>query len=241
MKISFLKNINEVSNAGACLMAEAISRKKEMLICTAAGNTPTLTYEKLTQILPSDQYSKIRIIKLDEWGGVPMDHPQTCEQYIVRYILIPFNISSDRYIGFSSDPENPSTEIARVQKELNQTKGIDICVLGLGANGHIAFNEPSDFLQAKCHIAELSQKSMQHNMAVRMEVKPTYGLTLGMGDILKSKKIVMLISGSDKQDITRQFLSGKITTQLPASFLWLHPDVDCLIDIEALPKDLIAY
>uniref|UniRef100_UPI0035937362 6-phosphogluconolactonase n=1 Tax=Pricia sp. TaxID=2268138 RepID=UPI0035937362 len=111
---------------------------------------------------------------------------------------------------------------------------IDICILGLGKNGHIGFNEPAKTLTPFCHVAKLSEKSLQHSMANTMKPKPAYGLTLGMADILRSKKIILLLTGSDKQDIIFKLLSKEITTQLPASFLWLHHDVSCFIDSNAL-------
>jgi galactosamine-6-phosphate isomerase len=101
-------------------------------------------------------------------------------------------------------------------------------------NGHIALNEPAEFLQAHCHVAELSPKTLQHPMAIGMEMKPTYGQTLGMADIMHAKHIVLIIHGEQKKAITKALLSGNISTSLPASLLWLHPNVTCLIEKEAM-------
>lgn len=111
---------------------------------------------------------------------------------------------------------------------------IDLCILGLGKNGHIAFNEPGDTLHPYCHVAQLSPESMQHTMAQTMQTQPTYGLTLGMADILSAKKIILLITGSNKKSAIEKLLQSNLTTHLPASLLWLHPDVDCLIDENSL-------
>ena len=138
-----------------------------------------------------------------------------------------------RNFGFTSNPVNPTEEVARIQKVLEKEQPIDLCILGLGANGHIAFNEPATALRSHCHIAQLSPQSMQHSMAVEMKEKPTYGLTLGMADIMRSKTIVLLITGAHKRAITKAFLSKKITTQLPASLLWLHPNAFCFVDRSA--------
>jgi galactosamine-6-phosphate isomerase len=83
---------------------------------------------------------------------------------------------------------------------------MDVCILGKGINGHIAFNEPHEYLIPEFHIAELSKESMQHNMANQMELKPSYGLTMGMKNILQSKKILMLIAGKGKQKSIEKFL-----------------------------------
>jgi galactosamine-6-phosphate isomerase len=80
----------------------------------------------------------------------------------------------------------------------------------------------------------LTAASMKHTMASEMQIKPSYGLTLGMADILQSKKILMLITGKEKRKMVNKFLSEKITTLLPASFLWLHPDVRCFIEKDTM-------
>ena len=97
------------------------------------------------------------------------------------------------FISFKSKTEDPDAECKRIQHELNRLNTIDICILGLGSNGHIALNEPADYLQPHCHLANLSDVTLSHPMARDMVDKPSYGLTLGMTDILKSKKIILMI------------------------------------------------
>ena len=112
-----------------------------------------------------------------------------------------------------------------------ETQGpIDICILGLGANGHLALNEPAAQLEPQAHVASLSEESLQHPMIASLEQKPSYGLTLGMEEILSSRLIIMLVSGKGKKQIAELFLKGKVSTELPASFLWQHPNVECLVD-----------
>ena len=230
MKIKLFDTPKSLATTASDLLVEEIVQQPDCLLCVATGNTPTATYQQMAQKLTIEQGQELRIIKLDEWGGVSMNHPETCEQYLQKYLVQPLQIPKERYISFNSQSKNPSQEIAKVQRALKDYGGIDICVLGLGTNGHIAFNEPGNQLTPHCHIAELSEKSMQHTMATKMLQKPTHGLTLGMTDILQSKIILMLITGSHKKEITKAFLAKKITTQLPASFLWLHPNVYCFVD-----------
>ena len=230
MTIKVLTNKEELAEKAADFLVNKILQQPSLLLCAATGNTPTATYQKMVDQLTIEQAAQLRILKLDEWGGVPMTHPTTCEQYLQTHLLQPLQIPKDHYFGFASTPKNPMQEVARIQEVLTKEQPIDLCILGLGANGHIAFNEPAIDLKPHCHIAQLSQKSMQHSMAIEMKEKPTYGLTLGMADILQSKTIVLLITGEHKKVITKAFLSKKITTQLPASFLWLHPNVVCFVD-----------
>jgi len=181
-------------------------------------------------------FSQLRVIKLDEWGGIPVTHPGSCEYYLQQHIISPLSITNERYFSFQSNTENPECETNRIQQILEKQGPIDICILGLGINGHIALNEPATFLKPHCHVATLADSSLQHPMISEERKKPQYGLTLGMTDILQSKKIILLINGAKKREITQTFLSARITTEIPASFLWLHPNVICLVDKEIVNK-----
>jgi galactosamine-6-phosphate isomerase len=166
-----------------------------------------------------------------------MDNPGTCESFLQKHLIGPLEIDSKRYISFQSDPKDPDKECTRIEDELQKKGPVDICILGLGMNGHLALNEPGNFLESNIHIAKLSELTLTHSMVQQMSALPSYGLTLGMKDILESSLILLLISGVKKKNITAEFLKKNITTELPASFLWLHSNVVCLIDREALPRD----
>lgn len=229
MHIQHFDSETAFAAAASQIILQAIQKKPDLLLCAATGNTPTLTYQALVaqkSLFPSDQ---LRIFKLDEWGGVPMDHPGTCESYLQEHLIQPLNIPADRYFSFQSNPIDPQQECIRIQQLLQEEGPIDLCVLGLGVNGHLAFNEPAEFLQPHCHIAQLTQDSLGHSMAKDMQGVELYGLTLGMSDILAAREILLLISGSSKVEVTKQLLEAKISSQLPASFLWLHANVKVLI------------
>lgn len=229
MNLLKFKTIKELGNHTSDIIIRDILQKPDLLLCTASGNSTTETYIQLTQKKEQFSSAKLRILKLDEWCGIESCNPHTCETYLRNYIVAPLKINEENYISFQCDPTAPEIEANRILNYLNQHGPIDVCILGLGLNGHIAFNEPSDFLQPNCHVAELSEASKKHPMFLNMNRKPTYGLTLGMTDILQSKKVILIISGKNKQPIIEKFLTKKITTSLPASFLWLHKNVECLI------------
>jgi len=236
MDIKIMESYDEISQHAKSLILRELQLKKNMFLCAATGDTPTKTYELLKEAykLQPNLFSQLRLIKLDEWGNIPMDDPNSCESYLKKHLVQPLKISESHYLSFLSNPPNPELECKRIQNGLAKYGPIDICILGVGMNGHLAFNEPSDYVQPNCHITDLSDKSLDHPMAKEMKIKPGYGLTLGMTDILQSKKIVLLINGSHKAAITKEVLSGRISTQVPASFLWLHPDTVCLIGKEVL-------
>jgi len=236
MKIDVLNTYEELSQKAKDLIIQEIENKKDLLLCTATGGSPTETYDLLAHEYKDKPYlfTQLRILKLDEWGGIPMQHPATCESYLQAHLLQPLQISNSRYNGFYSNPQDPLQECIKIQNKLEQEGPIDLCILGLGMNGHLAFNEPADFLHPHCHVATLSAMSLEHPMASEMQDKPPYGLTLGMADILHSKMILILINGPQKKTIVSKFLSQKITSLVPASFLWLHPNVICLISKDAI-------
>jgi galactosamine-6-phosphate isomerase len=146
------------------------------------------------------------------------------------------NIDPDRYFGFASNPKDPWLECKRIQDKLDKEGPVDLCILGIGLNGHLALNEPSDYLSLGCHVTQLSETSLSHIMVDEMGKKPSFGLTLGMRDILSSKMILIIIQGVQKKDIIKRFLSKKVTNLLPASYLWLHPNVVCLIEKNAVEE-----
>ena len=124
-------------------------------------------------------------------------------------------------------------ECVRISRWLARNGPIDVCILGLGRNGHIAMNEPAATLLPHAHVARLAPSSLKHSMLKGLARKPRYGLTLGMGDILGSRKILLLVSGRAKRAMFRRLVRPQITSRLPASLLWLHPDVTVLADKDA--------
>ena len=236
MYIKVLKDNNEIASTISDLIVENIRNKPNLLLCAATGGTPTQTYQQLVDKRAHYSTEQLRVIKLDEWGGVPMDNPETCESYIQKHILKPLNIHPENYFGFNSNAPNAEKEIQRIKSALKKNGPIDICILGLGMNGHIAFNEPPSDINSECHIATLSKESLLHPMAVGMDAAPTCGVTLGIQEIMQSKKIFLIITGEHKQEIAKAFLTGNVSKHLPASYLWMHSDVHCYIDQKANNK-----
>lgn len=229
MRVEYFATELALAEKASTLIAEAIRHKPNLLLCAATGNTPTTTYRQLAaqqHLFASDQ---LRVLKLDEWGGVPIDHPGTCETYLQQELIQALQIDPARYFSWQSKPADPALECTRIQRILEKEGPIDLCILGLGLNGHIAFNEPGEYLRPHCHVAELTRDSLGHSMARDMPGAELYGLTLGMRDILAARQILLLISGASKKEITRRLLEGKISTSVPASFLWLHSNTQVFI------------
>ncbi|MGB5497564.1 MAG: galactosamine-6-phosphate isomerase [Maribacter sp.] len=232
MKIQYCSDYNAMSQLSCDSIVSDLRKQPRQLICMSTGNSPTGTYKKLVGVYNDDPqlFNELIITKLDEWGGIDSKEPSSCESYIQGKIVQPLAIPQNRYISFQSNPVSSKKECDRIQTEIQNKGPIDICILGLGQNGHIGFNEPGDSLTPNCHVAELTADSLNHQMINALDKKPSYGLTLGMADILQSKKIILLLTGSKKKEVITKLLSRQVTTYLPASFLWLHNQVECYID-----------
>ena len=237
MRITSCEDYREMSTLAADLVQEEVLKKPGLLFCAATGSSPEGLYEAMGDSLRSSPglFDRMRIIKLDEWGGVPENHPVTCEHFIRKKLLEPLSIPEERYHTFHSNPEDPELECENIRSTLQKEGPIDLCILGLGQNGHLGLNEPATQLEPYCHVAKLSDLSLEHKMIASMEIKPRYGLTLGMQEILSSRKIVLLISGAGKKGMVNRLMEGKISTALPASFLWTHGNVECFLDRRVKP------
>jgi len=220
-------SLEEMNNDVAERIIAELQQKENALLCAATGNSPKGAYAKLVEKKDKLQVENLTVLKLDEWYGLPMNHSGTCEVFLQERLLQPLGIKPDQFVGFTSDTQDTEAECERIQNYLADRGPIDLCILGIGKNGHIAFNEPAAGLSAGVHLSKLSPQSLSHSMVDGIDIKLEYGLTLGMADILQSKKIFLLVNGEHKRDILNKMLSGNITTQLPASFLWLHPEVYC--------------
>jgi galactosamine-6-phosphate isomerase len=236
MNLVHCSDYREMSSLAAALVLETLSEKPDLLLCAATGSSPEGLYAQLSKIARTNKeaFARMRVLKLDEWGGIPGNHSVTCEYYLQHKLLDPLGIPGKRYISFRADPGDPVQECRRISSRLEHEGPIDLCILGLGRNGHLGLNEPAHELESHCHVATLSEESLRHPMIASLDNKPTYGLTLGMEEILSSRQILMLVSGKEKKDIAERFLEAKVSTKLPASLLWLHPRTECLVDMSIL-------
>jgi galactosamine-6-phosphate isomerase len=223
------------SQFAADWLAEHLHGKPDSIVCLAAGATPMLGYALVAERAAKEPslVDRCRLLKLDEWGGLPMDDPATCEQHLRNTLVTPLGMA-DRYVGFESRPPNADAECVRIAMWLADNGPIDVCVLGLGLNGHVGFNEPAAFLQPHAHVAKLSDASLEHAMVSRCATRPTYGLTLGMADLLQSRHILLLVTGAAKREALTQLLRGQVSTEFPASLLQLHGDVWVACDDAAI-------
>lgn len=232
MNIKRFDDYSSMSSYGCKIAIDLIKIKPNSLVSVATGNSTIGLYKNFKKYSTDnhDFFSKVRILKLDEWLiGSETGKVGFCEQYIKSNILKPLNINSDRYISYNANTKNPDVECFRVYEVIKNTGPIDLCILGLGKNGHLGFIEPGAPLYIKPYVAELSKESQNHEMVLNENIIYKSGFTLSINQILSSKKIIIFISGKEKEKAKADLLSGDISTDCPASFLWLHKNVECLI------------
>lgn len=232
MIIHHLSSYQALSEKASLLIQQEVEKKTDLWFCAATGGSPTGMYAEMAK--NKQVYQHMRVVKMDEWGIIPLMHKDSCESYLKEHLLGPLAISADRYVGFDTAPEKVETECVRINEFVAKNGPMDICILGLGKNGHIAFNEPAETLQPNFHKALLAPSTIAHDSTLSTGSEPAYGLCMGMRDILQSKKIIFLVTGKGKQEALKRIMTQKIGTDCPASFLWLHPNVECLIDDSAV-------
>lgn len=235
MKRFLFSDYEKLSEAASENMCELIDNNPKAIVCLATGASPEGLYKNIVQRAKQkpEMFQALHVVKLDEWGGLPDNHPSTCEYYLRDRFLDALKVSADRYTSFKASASDHSAECRRIQAELERLGQIDLCILGLGANGHLGLNEPAPQLMAHVHVAHLAEQTQKHSMLETSSQKPTFGFTLGMADLLHSKKIYLIVNGEKKRSQLKRLLEPEIDTNFPASLLWLHPDVELYTDIDS--------
>ena len=235
--ISRVEDYEVLSRQVAHRITEALASTPNLLLCAAGGSTPLRAYQLLaaSRAAEAERFTKLRLVKLDEWGGLEPDDAGTCETQMRTHLIGPLGVTASRYLGFASNPADPQAELARIRDLLATAGPPDLCILGLGMNGHLGMNEPAPVLQPFAHVAKLTQQSLGHSMLAQANKRPSYGLTLGMTEILASREILLLVSGAAKRQPLERLLQRVITTEFPASFLWLHSNWTLFYDAAACP------
>lgn len=232
MNVLVAKDHEDLSRVAASLMLARIAWKPHALVGFSQGETPVRTYQILVERLKEGPVTAehLRALKINEWLGVSDSDPVSCEYHFRTHITEPLGLPDERIIGFRGDVQDPDVECARMRELLQREGPLDLVVLGLGLNGHLGWNEPGDSLARGIYLSELSETTQHHSLLGGVEHPPSFGLTLGMGDLLQSRYVLLLVSGKHKAEQMRRLMDKDISTQFPGSLLWTHPDAVCICD-----------
>ena len=237
MRVIVCDNYEEMSMRAAKLVASQIILKPNCILGLATGSTPIGLYDNLVEMNKSGEidFSEVTSFNLDEYYPLSPDNDQSYRYFMNKHLFDRVNIDKSRTHVPNGLAEDTDAECERYEAMINAVGGVDLQILGIGQNGHIGFNEPDVNLNSVTHLTELTASTIDANSRFfeKREDVPTKALTMGMGSILKSKKIVLLASGRSKATVVAELLKESINTNVPATLLNVHPDVVLICDREA--------
>ena len=240
MKICKVKNYDEMGKKAAAIIAAQIVAKPDSVLGLATGSTPIGTYQYLVKKYQDREldFSEIKTVNLDEYKGLTKKNDQSYYYFMNDNLFKHVNIDMNNTNIPNGMAEDAAAECSRYEEIIKALGGVDLQLLGLGHDGHIGFNEPDDHFSAETHCVNLTEMTIEANkrfFASADEV-PRQAFTMGIGTIMRAKKVLMIVSGKDKAAILKEALYGPVTPQVPASILQFHPDAIVIADEDALSR-----
>lgn len=240
MQIHVYDNAAQVAQAAATLIAAQVLSKPDSILGLATGSTPIPTYQELSKMCNAGvvDFSKVRSFNLDEYCNLPVDHEQSYHSFMKAQLFDHINIDINNTRVPNGNAVDPQAECTDYDAAIAAAGGVDVQILGIGRNGHIGFNEPSDAFVYGCHIVNLTQSTIEANRRFFDSENdvPRQAISLGIGSIMNAKKVLLLATGADKADAIYNSVYGDVNPQTQASILRTHPDVIFLLDKAAASR-----
>lgn len=234
MRIIICENYEEMSQKAAAIMASQLILKPNSVLGLATGSTPIRMYEILAEMNKNGEidFEKVQSFNLDEYYKIAPDNDQSYHYFMNDKLFSKVNIKPENTHILDGLAEDPEKECANFEKLIEESGGIDMQLLGIGQNGHIGFNEPDEALCAVTHLTGLTESTINANSVFfeSRDEMPKSALTMGIGSILKSKRILLLANGESKRKAVAELMNNDIKTSVPASLLKTHLDVILLCD-----------
>lgn len=235
------KDYEDMGSISAKIVIERIKVRPNITLGLATGSTPIGTYQYLIKdhIENNTSYQNITTFNLDEYIGFSPEHPQSYRYFMNEQLFKHLDINKENtHIPFG-DAEDPEGECQEYEALLRKHGGIDLQILGLGSNGHIGFNEPGTSFESRTHVVNLASSTREANARFfnNMNEVPTQAITMGIGTIMESKEIILLVSGERKREALKKLLQGEINENFPASILKKHPNFTVIADKAALRNE----
>ena len=237
MRIYIGKDYEEMSRIAANVLSAQVTMKPDCVLGLATGSTPIGTYKVLIDRCAKGDldFSQVKSINLDEYVGLSGEHDQSYRYFMNHNLFDHINIDKANTNVPNGLAEDLDAECERYNGIINTLGPIDVQVLGMGHNGHIGFNEPSDVFELETHKVELAQTTIDANARffANADEEPRQALTMGIKTIMQAKKVLVVANGKGKAEIVKKAFTGPVTPQVPASILQMHPDVVVVLDEEA--------
>lgn len=239
MKLIRTTDYDDMSRKAANLISAQIILKKDSVLGLATGSTPIGTYKQLVERYQKGDldFSEITTVNLDEYRGIAKENEQSYYYFMQQNLFRHVNVRKE--YTFLPDGMNMDSvaECRRYEELIRSVGDVDLQLLGLGHNGHIGFNEPGEHFERDVHLVDLSERTIEANKRFfeSYEAVPKQAYTMGVGTIMRAKRIVLVVSGEDKAEALHAVIQGPITPKVPGSVLQLHKDVVVVAD-EAAAK-----
>ena len=240
MRIIEAENYKDMSRKAANIISAQMILKPDCVLGLATGSTPIGIYEQLVEWYKKGDldFSKISTVNLDEYKGLDRENDQSYYYFMHQHLFNHVNVRPEcTHVPNGMEPDSEK-ECKRYEALVDSLGGADLQLLGLGHNGHIGFNEPAPVFEKATHCVDLTESTIEANKRFFASVDevPKQAYTMGIGTIMKAKKVLVVVSGEDKAEIVAEAFSGEVTPEVPASILQMHQDVTVVADKAALSK-----
>lgn len=240
MRIIIAKDYDEMSIKAARILSSQITLKPNSVLGLATGSTPVGTYKKLINLYDKKEidFKDIKTFNLDEYYGIDKENDQSYHYFMMNNLFKYINIPLENVNIPNGNAQNIEEECLRYENAIEKEGGIDIQILGIGANGHIGFNEPDINFETRTHLVALDERTIEANSRFfkDKESVPKKAISMGIKTIMDSKKILLIASGEEKAEAVEKTIKGKVDPKVPASILQLHKDVTFIIDKAAASR-----
>jgi len=237
MKVVIVRDKEEMGKRAAALIAEQMRAKPHFVLGLATGSTPLPLYQELIRLNKARKldFSTTATFNLDEYVGVPPTHNQSYRYFMNKNLFDRINICKAATHVPDGMAKDPDAFCLAYEAMMDDVGGIDYQVLGIGSNGHIAFNEPGSSLASRTRVVALTKNTIKDNSRFfkRIQDVPTKAISMGIGTVLEAERIVMLANGTNKADAVAKALEGPVSVSCPASALQMHPNVTWVITRDA--------
>ncbi len=223
----------ELSQHAAEHIAALLKRKPDALICLASGATPIGTFHQLVDLAQTGHanLNQCSFIGLDEWVGMGPDDNGSCSYHLYHDLFIPLGIPAERIHYFNAKADDLAAECRRIDAAIAAHGGLDLLLVGIGLNGHIALNEPGTPFSNYCHVIDLHETTITVGQKYFTKPTPlTKGITIGLQHLTDAKEVILMANGQGKAAAIHQALTAPVSTDFPATIIQRHPNAHVWVD-----------
>lgn len=234
MNVLIYESEEQIGIAAGNYMCGQVLQKPNSVLGLATGSTPLKPYSQMIELYKKGvvDFSKVTTFNLDEYVKLDVNDKNSYHSFMHENLFDHINIPEENINFLDGNAEDPEEECRRYEEKIKAAGGIDIQLLGIGSNGHIAFNEPADCFQRWSHVVTLKESTVKDNSRFFKSIDevPTQAVTMGIGSIMQAKKILIIAIGENKAKAIKQLIGGNVTPMCPASVLQFHTDVTLMLD-----------